>query len=242
MLAACATSTVHAAGTVHIAAAANFAAAMKRLAPLFEQSTDSRLVISHGATGQLYAQIRHGAPFDLLLAADATTPARLLAEGLAVPDTAFVYARGRLVLWSADPRLVDAAGRVLRESDHRIAVANPRTAPYGQAAAATLEALGLLAALQPRLVTGESIAQTYQFVASGNAPLGFIALAQLTALPPEPRGSHWLVPAALHPPIDQAAVLLRRGDGNSAARAFLAFLRSPEAVAIIRELGYEAGD
>ncbi|MET0378105.1 MAG: molybdate ABC transporter substrate-binding protein [Spongiibacteraceae bacterium] len=225
---------------IKAAVAANFTATMKRLAPVFERTSGHKLVASFGATGQLYAQINNGAPFDVLLAADDTTPQRLVTEGNAIADSNFIYARGRLALWSSTPGYVDAEGAILKSDKFsRIAIANPKAAPYGRAAIDALTALQLLDRLQPKFVTGENIAQTQQFVSSGNVPLGFIALAQVKALAPEDRGSYWVVPSTLHKPIDQGAVLLKTASGSAAARAFLAFLKSPEAIVIIRELGYE---
>jgi molybdate transport system substrate-binding protein len=230
------------AGAVTVAVAANFSAAMQRLTPLFERDSGHRLTVSLGSTGQLYAQIVNGAPFDVFLAADADHSPLLIKDGFGVAGSNFVYARGALALWSSDAGYVDDAGAVLRSGTFKkIALANPKTAPYGQAAVAAVRALGLYPSLQPRFVLGESIGQTYQFIASGNVRLGFVALAQVYALPAERRGSFWIVPARLYPPIDQQALLLRRAQHNDAARAFLAFLQSPQAVAIMRELGYAAG-
>ena len=223
---------------VKAAVAANFTAAIKKLAPLYEQKTGNKLVASFGATGQLYAQINNGAPFDVFLAADTETPKKLIDANAAVASSYFVYARGQLALWSAAPGFIDDKGDVLKSGKFdKIAIANPKTAPYGQAAIETLTALKLRESLQPKFVIGENIAQAQQFVASGNAPLGFIALAQVKALAPEDAGSYWLVPAALHQPIEQGAVLLKAD--NKAAQTFLDFLKSDEAIAIIRELGYE---
>jgi molybdate transport system substrate-binding protein len=197
-------------------------------------------VLSFGATGAFYAQIRNGAPFQVFLAADAKTPERLEQEGLAVAGTRFTYATGQLALWSAAPGRVDAQGEVLRgASFERLAIANPKLAPYGAAAMQTLDKLGLLPALQGKLVQGENIAQTFQFVASGNAALGFVALSQVRAREPGARGSAWLVPAELHEPIRQDAVLLAAGRENAAATALLLFLRGESARAVIREFGYE---
>ncbi|HLS98165.1 MAG: molybdate ABC transporter substrate-binding protein [Porticoccaceae bacterium] len=228
------------ADSLQVAVAANFTAAFKQLAPLFEQQTGHRLIPSFGATGQLYAQIRHGAPFDVFLAADDEAPGKLLESGDALANPPVVYARGRLVLWSATAGMVDDRGAVLRHGDFaRLAIANPKTAPYGRAAIDTLDALGLVDQLRPRFVQGESIAQTFQFAASGNAALGFVALGQVMTLPPAGRGSHWLVPADLHRPIDQAAVVLRRAKNPRAGQALLDFLTSPDAALIIQGLGYE---
>lgn len=223
---------------VKIAVAANFTAAIKKLTPLFEQKTGNKLIASFGATGQLYAQINNGAPFDVLLAADDSTPKKLISEGKAIDSSYFVYARGRLALWSGTPGYVDDQGAILKsDSFSKIAIANPKTAPYGQATIEALSALKLLDQLQSKFVTGENIAQTQQFVSSGNVPLGFIALAQVKALPAAERGSYWVVPVELHQPIKQGAVLLKTQ--NTAAESFLVFLKSPEAIAIIRDLGYE---
>ena len=223
---------------IKAAVAANFTAAIKKLTPLYEQKSGNKLIASFGATGQFYAQISNGAPFDVFLAADDSTPKKLIAEGKAIDNSYFVYTRGRLALWSGTPGYVDDKGEVLKSDQFvKIAIANPKTAPYGQAAIETLTSLKLLDKLQTKFVTGENIAQTQQFIASGNVPLGFIALAQVKALPAADRGSYWLVPADLHQHIDQGAVLLK--SGHTAAENFLAFLKSPEAIAIIREFGYE---
>lgn len=226
---------------VNAAVAANFTAAMKKLVPLFEAKTGHLVIPSFGATGQLYGQISHGAPFDVFLSADNSAPQKLIASGNAIESSYFVYARGRVALWSATPGYVDSAGAILKSNKFsKIAIANPKTAPYGQAAIDTLTSLKLLGQLQPLFVQGESLAQTLQFVASGNVPLGFIALGQVMALPPSERGSYWLVPASLHQPIDQAAVVLTAAKSPSASQAFMEFLQSPEALQVIRSLGYEA--
>ena len=231
--------TMALADEVKAAVAANFTAAIKKLAPIYEQKTGNKLIASFGATGQLYAQISNGAPFDVFLSADTETPHKLIAADAAIASSYFVYARGQLALWSSTPGYVDAKGDILKSGKFdKIAIANPKTAPYGQAAIETLIALKLLDQLQPKLVTGENIAQTQQFVASGNAALGFVALAQVKALAPEANGSYWLVPTTLHQPIEQGAVLLKTNN-QAAAETFLAFLKSAEAIAIIRELGYE---
>lgn len=228
------------AGEVRVAVAANFTAPMRKIAQAFERETGHKAVLAFGSTGHFFAQVRNGAPFQVLLAADDETPARLETEGLGVAGTRFTYATGRLVLWSATPGLVDARGDVLRrEGGARVAIADPRIAPYGAAALQTLERLGLLAALRPRLVQGDSVGQAHQFVASGNAPLGFVALSQVQVDGRIPTGSAWVVPAALHDPIRQDAILLAAGREHAPARALLAFLRGEEARAIIRAHGYE---
>lgn len=228
------------AGEAIVAVAANFAGAMQRLSPGFDRATGHRVRVSIGASGSLYAQIRNGAPFDALLSADAAIPKKLVQEGRAVPSTRFTYAIGRLVLWTPEPDRIQDGPAVLRAAEFgRLAVANPRTAPYGMAAEEVLRRLGLWERLAPRLVRGENVAQTFQFIASGNVPLGFVALAQVRALPPERAGSYWLVPPDLHDPLHQDAVLLKNpGTGRDAARAFLAYLRSPGARRVIEALGY----
>ncbi len=223
---------------VRVAVAANFAPVLSQLAAPFAEATGHRLRISSGSSGKLYAQITQGAPFDVLLSADAERPRRLEAEGLILADSRFTYARGRLVLWSARPGMVDARGEVLRTGAFkRLAMANPRTAPYGAAAKDVLEALGLWKALQARLVQGEDIGQTFQFVRTGNAELGFVAWAQVKAQGES--GSFWLVPPTLHRPIEQQAVLLARAGDNKAAQAFVDFLRSARAREIISAAGYD---
>lgn len=227
-----------AADTAHIAVAANFAMPMKVLADRFEQATGHSLALSSGSTGKFYTQIRNGAPFDVLLAADDDTPARLLREGDAVATRN--YAIGRLVLWSANPRLIDGTDAVLKQNRFgKLAVANPKLAPYGAAARETLARLGLLDAVASKLVVGENIGQTYQFAASGNADLGFVALSQVMQDGKLTQGSMWRVPTQLYAPIRQDAALLKHGADNAAARALLDFLGTPGAQAIIRGYGYD---
>lgn len=229
-----------AAAEVVVAVASNFAAPMQRIAAAFERETGHRAVVSVGSTGGFHAQIRNGAPFEVLLAADDETPARLESEGLAVAGSRFTYAVGRLVLWSARPGVVDERGEVLRSGGFaRIALANPKLAPYGAAALEAMARLGVLDAVRPRIVQGENVGQAWQFVASGNAPLGFVALSQVARDGRIAQGSGWVVPAGLHAPIRQDAVLLGPGRGRPAADALLAYLRSEQAAAIIRAFGYE---
>ncbi len=225
---------------LRLAVASNFTAAFQQLAPRFEQATGHRLKPSFGSTGKLYAQIRQGAPFEILLAADDQHGKLLIESGLGVPGSEFIYAVGRLVLWSAQPELVGASREILAsERFRRLAIANPLTAPYGAAAIETLESLGLHETLNSKLVRGENIAQALQFTYSGNAELGFIAWAQLKALPAKQQGSFWLVPEDLHEPIRQEAILLRQGEDSQAARAFLDFLQSPQTRALLKEWGYD---
>ncbi len=224
-----------AAQEVRVAVASNFLAPAKALARAYETAEGVPVKLSSGSTGKLYAQIVNGAPFDIFLAANRREPERLEAEGGAVKGSRFTYALGRLVLWSADARLVEDPRSVLEAGDYRrLALANPRTAPYGAAAVAVLEALGLRQKLDERLVYGENIAQAYQFVATGNAQLGFIARSQL----PEGKGSSWIVPEDLYPPIEQQAVLLQRAADKARARAFMEYLRGPEAGALVESFGY----
>ena len=225
---------------VQVAVAANFSAPMQAIARDFEADTGHRLRLSFGATGKFYAQITHGAPFDVLLAADDETPTRLVKEGLAKGDSRMTYAIGRLELWSPRADGVDAKGEMLRRGEFaRLALANPKTAPYGAAAVEVLTALRLLDRLQPRFVQGENIAQAHQFVASGNAELGFVALSQIMQGGKIAAGSAWIVPTDLHRPIRQDAVLLNKGRGRPAAEAWLGFLKGDKAKAIIRSFGYE---
>ena len=227
------------AAEVSVAVAANFTVPMQKIASLFEQDTGHKAVLAFGSTGRFYAQVRNGAPFQVLLAADDETPARLEREGAGVAGSRFTYAVGRLVLWSRQPGLVDARGEVLKSGRFdKLALADPKLAPYGAAAMETMAALGVLEAVRPRFVQGESIAQTYQFVASENAQLGFVALSQVFADGRITSGSGWVVPPELHAPIRQDAILLDKGRGNPAATALLQYLRSEKARAIIRSHGY----
>ena len=231
---------VASAGQVQLAVAANMAAPMQKIAADFARATGHEAVVALGSTGRFHAQIRSGAPFEVLLAADEETPARLEREGLGVRGSRFTYAIGRLVLWSADPAGVDPQGQVLRRPPAgRLAIADPKLAPYGAAALATLQRLGVLPAWQPHLVQGENIGQAYQFAASGAAALGLVALAQVMADGKIRRGSAWIVPANLHAPLAQDALLLQRGQSNPAAAAFLAYLRSDAARATLRGYGYD---
>ncbi len=235
-----AASLLAAADEVPVAVAANFALPMQKVAAAFARATGHKAVVAVGSTGRFYAQVRSGAPFQVLLSGDDETPARLEAEGLGVAGSRFTYAVGRLALWSATPGRVDPRGEVLRQGGFdRLAIADPRLAPYGAAAMEVMERLGLLPQLRPRLVQGDSIAQAWQFVASGNAALGFVALSQVQAEGRITQGSAWVVPAQLHAPLRQDAVLLLPGRDKPAARALLAFLQTDEARAIIRGHGYE---
>lgn len=243
LLAGCSSLAVSATalgGEVRVAVAANFNSPMKVLMPLFERETGHTWLLSSGATSKLYAQIKSGAPFDVFLSADVETPARLESENAALRGTRFTYARGRLVLWSAQADFVDAQGAVLLGGKFKhLGLAAPKLAPYGAAAVQTLTQLGQMDRLQGRFVQGESIAQAYSFVASGNAELGFVALSQVYESGKIKGGSGWIVPAHLHTPLRQDAVQLERGRGNAAALAFLDFLKSEKARTVIRSFGYE---
>lgn len=233
-------SATHA-GEVKVAVAANFTAPMQKIAAAFAQDTGHHAVLSFGATGALYAQIANGAPFDVFLSADEKTPAKLESEGLAVAGSRFTYATGKLALWSRQTALVDGDVNILRAGNfERIAIADAKLAPYGAAAIETLDKLGLLARLQPRFVIGENIAQTYQFVATGNAELGFVALSQVYVDGTLTAGSAWIVPDDLHAPLRQDAVVLKTGSDNAAASALSAYLRGAQATRIICSYGYTA--
>jgi molybdate transport system substrate-binding protein len=224
---------------VQVAVASNFTAPMEKLAEGFAEHTGHKAVLAFGATGKFYAQIKNGAPFQVLLAADDTTPIRLEQEGAAVRGSHFTYAIGKLVLWSAKPGVVDADGEVLRKGDFRhIALGNPKTAPYGAAALEVLAQLKLLDALRPRFVQGENITQTYQFVASGNAELGFVALSQVIKDGKVRDGSSWIVSPGLYTPIRQDAVLLLPGKSKSGAAALMEYLKGAGARALIQSHGY----
>jgi molybdate transport system substrate-binding protein len=228
------------AADIQVAVAANFAAPMKAIAAAFEKATGHKAVSSFGATGQLYAQIKNGAPFDVFLAADDATPARLEQEDAAIPGSRFTYAIGKLVLWSAKPNFVDDRGEILKSGAfNHIALAAPKLAPYGAAAIEALEKLGLGNALRSKFVQGENIAQAYQFVATGNADLGFVALSQVYRDGKLKAGSGWIVPANLHTPIRQDAVILARGGNNPAARSLAEFLKGEKARAIVKSYGYD---
>jgi molybdate transport system substrate-binding protein len=225
------------AADTQVAVAANFTEPAKAIAAAFKAKTGHTATLSFGSSGQFYTQMAHGAPYEVFLSADAERPEKAEQEGLSVPGARFTYAVGRLVLYSKTPGLVDAKGAVLTSDRFaKLAIADPAAAPYGEAAVETMRKLKVYDALAPKIVKGASIAQAYQYVATGNAELGFVALSQVID---QPGGSRWLVPAADHAPIQQQAVLLRTGERNPAARAFLTFLKSPAAIAIIKRYGYE---
>ncbi len=227
------------AAEVQVAVAANFTAPMQTIAADFEKDTGHKAQLAFGATGKFYAQIKNGAPFEVLLAADDETPAKLEKEGLAVSGSRFTYAIGQLALWSAKPGYVDDKGEVLKQGAFaHLALANPKLAPYGAAAVETLTRLGLLGSVESRFVQGENIAQTYQFISTGNAELGFVALSQVMKDGKVATGSAWIVPATLHTPIRQDGVILAKGKDNAAAEALMKYLKGDKARAIIKGYGY----
>ena len=218
-----------------VAVAANFTAPAKEIAALFKQTTGHEAVLSFGSSGQIYTQIQQDAPFQVFLSADAKRPKEAVDAGLAVADSRFTYAVGKLVLWSKSLDLAKAEDVLKASAFSNISIANPAAAPYGAAAVETMKALGLYDSLQAKIVQGNSIAQAYQFIDTGNAELGFVALSQLAKVT---SGSRWVVPQSLYKPILQDAVLLKKGADSAPAKAFLAFLKSPEARAIIEKYGY----
>lgn len=225
------------AADVQVAVAANFTEPARDIAAAFEKITGNHVVMSFGASGTFFSQIEQGAPFEVFLSADAERPARLEADGFGLKGMRFAYAYGQLVLWSPAPGLVDGQGAVLAKGNfEHLAIADPAAAPYGAAAVETLKKLGLYDKLSPRIVKGASIAQAFAFLQSGAADLGFVARSQVIR---QAGGSQWIVPKADYAPIDQQAVLLKPGANDPAARAYLDFLRSPQAVAIIKSYGYE---
>jgi len=228
------------AAEVHVAVASNFAAPMERIVALFQKESGHTVKVSSGASGKLYSQIKSGAPFDVFLSADEETPKRLIQEGSAINGSRFIYATGRLVLWSAQSDFVDDKGAVLNKGNfNKLAIGNPRYSPYGTAAKETLEKLTMWNAMQEKLGKGESVAQTYQIIANENAELGFIALSLVMHDGKVTAGSWWLVPSELHKPIRQSAVLLSGAKDNEAAKAFLVYLKSEQARAVMRGFGYE---
>ena len=221
---------------VQVAVAANFTEPAKEIAAAYDKASGNHIVLAFGSSGTFYTQMQHGAPFEVFLSADAERPAKAEAEGLGVKGTRFTYATGKLVLYSAKPTLIDGRGIVLKRGIFdKLAIADPAAAPYGLAAVQTIAKLGLTDTLAPKIVKGSSIIQAYQFVATGAADLGFVALSQVIDVK---GGSRWIVPESDHAPIDQQAILLKTGAGNPAAAGFLKFLRSAPAVAIIRRYGY----
>ncbi|HLN11384.1 MAG TPA: molybdate ABC transporter substrate-binding protein [Xanthobacteraceae bacterium] len=228
-------SDVVRADETNVAVAANFTEPAKEIARLFESRTGHKAILSFGATGQFYVQISEAAPFQVFLSADQGTAKKLVDDGLAVGDSLFTYAVGKIVVFSKDPGLVTGEETLRDAKFNKIAVANPKTAPYGAAAVEAMKALGVYEKLSGKIVQGSNISQTFQFVDTGNAEIGFVALSQVIGIP---GGSRWIVPANLYAPIRQDAVLLKIGADNAAAQDFIAFLKGPEAAAVIERFGY----
>ncbi len=225
------------AAELRVAVASNFTRAMTSLIHQFEANTGHKVKLIFGSTGKHYAQIRNGAPYDAFFAADKKRPRLLAEEGLAVPGSRFTYALGKLVLWSPEEDVVDSSGKVLEQGDFRyLAIANPKLAPYGRAAREVLQSRGLWQGMQGKIVRGENIGQSYQFVISGNAELGFIAYSQLKLPDQRINGSYWKIPQALYTPIEQQAVLIK---DTEAGRSFLSYIQSKEALMTINNHGYE---
>lgn len=229
------------AATVLVAVASNFTKPMTEIAEAFEKATGHSANLAFGSSGKFVAQLENGGPFEVFLAADTSNPVKLEKSGLAVADSRFNYAIGKLVLWSSQANYVDDQGQILSKGGFKhLALADPKLAPYGAAAVETMKNMNVLDKLQPLFVQGENIAQTYQFISTGNAELGFIALSQVIGKEGKiTEGSGWIIPANLHQPIMQDVVLLKKGEENPAAPALMKFLKSPEAQAIIRKYGYD---
>ncbi|NMZ07550.1 molybdate ABC transporter substrate-binding protein [Pseudomonas proteolytica] len=225
---------------VQVAVAANFTAPIQAIAADFEKDTGHTLVAAYGATGQFYTQIKNGAPFEVFLSADDTTPQKLESEGDTVKGSRFTYAVGTLALWSAKEGYVDAEGAVLKKNEYQhLSIANPKAAPYGLAATQVLAKLGLTEQVKSKLVEGQNITQAYQFVSTGNAELGFVALSQIYKDGKVSSGSAWIVPGEMHDPIKQDAVILNKGKDNPAAKALVDYLKGPKAAAVIKSYGYQ---
>ncbi|AYG07908.1 molybdate ABC transporter substrate-binding protein [Pseudomonas fluorescens] len=225
---------------VQVAVAANFTAPIQAIAADFKKDTGHTLVAAYGATGQFYAQIKNGAPFEVFLSADDSTPQKLESEGDTVKGSRFTYAVGTLALWSAKEGYVDAKGDVLQKNQYQhLSIANPKAAPYGLAATQVLAKLGLTDQVKSKLVEGQNITQAYQFVSTGNAELGFVALSQIYKDGKVSSGSAWIVPGQMHDPIKQDAVILNKGKDNPAAKALVDYLKGPKAAAIIKSYGYQ---
>jgi len=228
------------AGQLSVAVAGNFYKALQMISAQYQEQTGDQILLSVGATGKLYAQISNGAPFEILLAADKASPGKLVEQGLAVQGSQFTYAKGKLLLWSGDPGLVDSAGEILKSPQIvHLAIANPKTAPYGAAAIDVLKNLGVYQQLKDKIVEGQSVGQSFQQISSGAVSLGIIALSQVVVDNKIASGSGWIIPATLYQPIEQDAVLLNKGTTNPIAKDFLRYLQTAECKEIIRSFGYE---
>lgn len=226
--------------TTLVAVASNFTKPMTEIAAEFEKATGHTAQLSFGSSGKFVSQFENGAPFEVFLAADENAPLKLEKSGFAVANSHFTYALGKLVLWSSTVNFIDDKGDVLKKSDFQhIALADPKLAPYGAAAIEVLKSMNLLDKLQPLFVEGENISQTHQFISTGNAELGFVALSQVVENGKITSGSGWIVPQNLYTPIKQDAVLLKLGEKNPAAKALLDYLKSEPAQVLIKKYGYD---
>ena len=223
------------AGTTNIAVAANFTDAAKEIASAFKAKSGHEAILSFGASGQIYTQIQQSAPYKVFLSADDERPKKLAEEGLAIQGSRFTYAIGKLVLWSKDQDLIKGEATLKANAFSRLSIANPSAAPYGAAAIEVLEALNLYGTIKTKIVMGNTIAQAFQFIETGNAEIGFVSLSQITD---NKAGSRWMVPQSLYTPIRQDAILLKNGETDDASREFISFLKGPEARAIIEKYGY----
>jgi len=224
---------------VLVAVAANFAPPFREIAIEFETTTGHNVRVASGSSGNFYSQIKNGAPFDVFFSADAERPKLLEDEGLGIKDTRFTYAIGRLVLWSPNENLIKGEETLRSKQYKRLAMANPKTAPYGVAAMQTMQKLELWETLQPQIVMGESLGQTMGFIESGNAQIGFVGLSQVLGPKMKGKGGRWDVPNNLHEPIKQDVIVLTRAKDNQAAKALMEFIGSPQAKKIIERYGYE---
>ena len=239
ILIGCSAFTSAQADEVQVAVAANFTAPIQAIASDFEKDTGHKLIAAYGATGQFYTQIKNGAPFEVFLAADDSTPEKLEKEGDIVPGSRFTYAVGTLALWSAKDGYIDGTDKTLIGNQYKhLSIANPKAAPYGLAATQVLAKLDLTDKVKNKIVEGQNITQAYQFVSTGNAELGFVALSQICKDGKVSSGSAWIVPEAMHDPIRQDAVILKKGENNPAAKALAEYLKGPKATAIIKSYGY----
>lgn len=239
ILIGCSAFTSAQADEVQVAVAANFTAPIQAIASDFEKDTGHKLIAAYGATGQFYTQIKNGAPFEVFLAADDSTPEKLENEGDIVPGSRFTYAVGTLALWSAKDGYIDGTDKTLIGNQYKhLSIANPKAAPYGLAATQVLAKLDLTDKVKNKIVEGQNITQAYQFVSTGNAELGFVALSQIYKDGKVSSGSAWIVPEAMHDPIRQDAVILKKGENNPAAKALAEYLKGPKATAIIKSYGY----
>ncbi len=224
---------------VLVAVAANFVPPFREVAMEFEKSTGHHIQVAAGSSGNFYSQVKNGAPFDIFFSADMERPKLLEDEGLGVKDSRFTYAIGRLVLWSPNSDLVKGEETLRSKNFKRLAIANPKTAPYGLAAMQAMQKLEIWESLQPQIVMGENLGQTIGFIESGNVQLGFVALSQVTDQKFKGKGSRWDVPTSLHEPIKQDVILLTKGKDNPAAKALMEFMSGPQAKAVIERYGYE---